>query len=94
VFRLKPPRADFAQTMTDEERAVMSRHAEYWKPYLDSGRMVIFGPVLTDASSFGLGVVEGDEDELREFATRDPAVTSGTVELEVGKLIAGHVRPA
>ena len=72
----------------------MGRHAAHWKPYLDSGQMVIFGPVLTDTSSFGLGVVQGDEQELREFAASDPAVTSRLVELELGTLIAGYVRPA
>jgi uncharacterized protein YciI len=94
VFRLKAPRPTFAQDMTDEEREIMGRHAAYWQPYLDSGQMVIFGPVLDDTGSWGLGVVEAeDEDELRAFAAGDPAVTSGTAEMEVGKMLAGFVRP-
>jgi uncharacterized protein YciI len=56
--------------------------------------MVIFGPVLDSGGSWGLGVVEGDdEDELRAFAADDPVVTSGTANIEVGKLLAGFVRP-
>ena len=56
--------------------------------------MVIFGPVLDDTGSWGLGVIEAeDEDELRAFAARDPAVTSGTADMEIGTMLAGFVRP-
>jgi uncharacterized protein YciI len=80
--------------MTDEERHIMGRHAAYWQPFIDSGQMVVFGPVLDATGSWGLGVVEGDdEDELRAFASGDPAVTSGTAQIEVGKMPAGFVRP-
>jgi uncharacterized protein YciI len=95
VFRLIAPRPDFAVDMSDEERAVMGRHAAYWQPLVETGRMVIFGPVLDSTGSWGLGVVEAeDEEELRAFAAGDPAVTSGTAELELGKLLAGFVRPS
>jgi uncharacterized protein len=94
VFRLIAPRPTFAADMTDEERDVMDRHAAYWQPYLDSGRMVIFGPVLDTTGSWGLGVVEAeDEDELRAFAAGDPAVSTGTAQIEIGKMLAGFVRP-
>ena len=80
--------------MTDEEREIMGRHAAYWQPFIDRGQMVIFGPVLDGTGSWGLGVVEAeDEDEVRAFAAGDPAVTSGTTELEIGTLVAGFVRP-
>ncbi len=94
VFRLKAPRPTFALDMTDEERGIMARHAAYWQPLIDSGRMVIFGPVLDGSGSWGLGVVEADDEEdLRAFAAGDPVVTSGTAEMEVGTLLAGFVRP-
>jgi uncharacterized protein YciI len=94
VFRLKAPRATFALDMTDEEREIMGRHAAYWQPYIDAGRMVVFGPVLDSTGSWGLGVVEADDEaELRAFAAQDPAVTSGTAEMEIGEMLAGFVRP-
>jgi len=96
VFRLISPRPTFALDMTDEERSVMERHAAYWQSFVDSGQMVIFGPVLDSTGSWGLGVVEAedeDEDELRAFAAGDPAVTSGTAQIEIGQLLAGFVRP-
>ena len=80
--------------MSDDEREVMGRHAAYWGPYIDSGRMVVFGPVLDDTGSWGLGVIEAeDEDELRAFAASDPAVTSGTADMKIGKMLVGFVRP-
>jgi uncharacterized protein YciI len=94
VLKLNAPRPTFALDMTDEEREIMGRHAAYWQPFIDSGQMVIFGPVLDSTGSWGLGVLEAeDEDELRAFAADDPAVTSGTGQLEIGQLLAGFVRP-
>jgi len=72
----------------------MGRHAAYWQPLVESGRMVVFGPVLDGTGSWGLGVVEADDEgELRAFAAGDPVVTTGTATIEVGKMIAGFVRP-
>jgi uncharacterized protein YciI len=57
--------------------------------------MVVFGPVLDSTGSWGLAVVEAeDEEQLRAFAADDPAVTSGTAQLEIGRMLAGYVRPA
>jgi uncharacterized protein YciI len=93
VFRLKGPRPNFALDMTEEEREIMGRHAAYWQPFIDSGQMVIFGPVLDGTGSWGLGVLEAeDEEEMRAFAAGDPVVVTGTAEIELGKMLAGFVR--
>jgi uncharacterized protein YciI len=93
VFRLQAPRPNFALDMTDEEREIMGSHAAYWQPLIEAGQMVVFGPVLDATGSWGLGVVEAeDEDELRAFAAQDPVVTSGTATIEMGKMLAGFVR--
>jgi uncharacterized protein YciI len=79
--------------MTDEEREIMGWHAAHWQPLIDSGRMVVFGPVLDATESWGLGVVEADdEDELRAFAAQDPVVTTRTATIQMGKMLAGFVR--
>lgn len=71
----------------------MGRHAAHWQPYIESGQMVVFGPVLDSTGSWGLGVVEvDDEDEVRRFAASDPVVTTGTASIEVGKMLRGFVR--
>jgi hypothetical protein len=95
VLRLKAPRPRFAQTLTDAEREVMARHGAHWRPYLERGDMVAFGPVLTDEDSYGLAVVETDDEQaLRDFAAEDPVVTTGTANFEIGRMLdAGTVRP-
>src|SRR5690349_6293127 len=93
VLRLIAPRPNFAQTMTDAEREIMNRHAAHWRPYLERGDMVVFGPILTDDDSYGLAVVETDDEQvLRDFAAQDPIVTTGTAVFELGRMVAGHVR--
>jgi uncharacterized protein len=93
VFRLKAPRPTFALDMTAEEQEIMGRHTAYWQPWIDSGQMVVFGPVLDETGSWGLGVVEAeDEDGLRAYAAGDPVVTTGTAEIEIGKLLTGFTR--
>ena len=74
----------------------MGRHAAHWQPYIESGQMVVFGPVLEPSGSWGLGVVEAedeDEEALRAFAASDPVVTTGTAAMEFGKMPAGFIRP-
>lgn len=95
VLRLKAPRPRFAQTITDAEREIMGRHAAHWRPYLERGEMVAFGPVLTDDDSYGLAVVETDDEQsLRDFASEDPVVTTGTASFEIGRLADfGYLRP-
>jgi uncharacterized protein len=93
VFRLINPRPTFAHDMSDEERDIMARHAAHWKPYLDSGQMVAFGPIVDGTGSWGLGVVDAeDEEELRSHAGKDPVVTTGTGRIELGKMLFGYVR--
>jgi uncharacterized protein len=93
VLRLIAPRPNFAQTLTDSEREIMSLHAAHWAPYLERGDMVVFGPVLTEDDSYGLAVVETDDEEaLRTFAAQDPVVAIGTAAFELGQMAAGHVR--
>lgn len=94
-LRLIAPRPNFAHTMTDAEREIMGKHAAHWQPYLERGDMVVFGPVLTEDDSYGLAVVQTDDERaLRDFAAQDPVVTSGTAAFEFGRLAQGHVRGA
>ena len=93
VLRLIAPRPNFAQTMTGAERKIMNRHAAHWRPYLERGNMVVFGPILTEDDSYGLAVVETDDEQvLRDFAAQDPVVTTGTAAFELGRMAAGYVR--
>ncbi len=93
VLRLMAGRATFALDMTDDEREIMSQHSAHWRPWVDSGRMVVFGPVLDGGGSWGLAVLEADdEDEVRAFAATDPAVVNDVARIEIGRMLAGFVR--
>jgi hypothetical protein len=50
--------------------------------------------VLTDEDSYGLAVVETDDEKaLRDLAAEDPVVTTGTANFEIGRMVdAGTIR--
>jgi uncharacterized protein YciI len=76
-FKLIPPRASFAQDMTQDERNIMLQHIAYWKKNMDEGRVIVFGPVLHPDGAFGIGIIQvNDEDEIKAFAENDPSITS------------------
>jgi uncharacterized protein YciI len=94
VMRLIAPRPTFALDMSDEEREIMGRHAAHWQPFVERGDMVVFGPVLDDTGSYGLGVIDTDDEEaLRAHAAQDPVVTTGTATMQIGRMLLGYVRP-
>src|SRR2546423_1356617 len=91
VFRLKAPRPTFALDMSDEEREIMARHAGHWRPWVESGQMVIFGPVLDGSGSRGVCVGGADgEEEVRAFAPGCPGGTTGTGTIGGGEELAGR----
>ncbi len=74
VLYLLPLRQDFAQTMTDEERAIMMQHIGYWTDLMNKGHVVVFGPVLDPKEVYGLGIISADsEQEVQDFIANDPA---------------------
>ena len=90
LFRLIPPRADFAQTMTAEEQQAMAGHMEYWQRLLDDGRVVVYGPVADPEGVWGLGVLRAaDRAEVLAIGARDPSVTAGVNTFEVFEIMGG-----
>jgi uncharacterized protein YciI len=74
VLYLLPSRPDFAQTMSEEERAVMMDHVAYWTKIMNEGKVIAFGPVLDPKEIYGLGIIYvDDEKEVQEFISNDPA---------------------
>ena len=90
LFRLIPPRADFAQTMTEPEQAAMAEHQEYWQQLLTAGRVVVYGPVADPEGVWGMGVLRAaDRAEVLEIAEADPSVTVGVNTFEVFEIMDG-----
>lgn len=84
LYRLLAPRPDFATTMSEEEMAAMGAHAEYWRGYLDGGRVLVFSPVADPAGSWGMAVVNGETaEEVAALGARDPVVVRGICTYDV-----------
>ena len=90
LFRLIPPRADFAQTMTAAEQDAMARHMAYWQELLAAGRVVVYGPVADPEGVWGLGVLRVDDRaEALAIGTADPSVLAGVNTFEVAEIMGG-----
>jgi uncharacterized protein YciI len=73
-LKLIPPRLDFAQTMSGQERAVMQQHLAYWADLMQKGIALVYGPVLDPKGTYGLGIVAvEDEEQVRHITLHDPA---------------------
>jgi uncharacterized protein YciI len=57
VFRLIPPRSDFAFTMTEDEQATMRHHVAYWSNLAADGTAIAFGPVGDPEGPYGIGII-------------------------------------
>jgi uncharacterized protein YciI len=91
LFRLVPPRADFAQTMTPEEQQAMTGHMEYWQRLLTEGRVVVYGPVADPEGVWGLGVLRAvDRAEVLALGEHDPSVVAGVNTFEVFEILGGR----
>lgn len=72
--RLIPPRPDFALTMSEEERALMGRHADYLREKLREGIMIMAGPVADPAGPWGLLILRAGSEAVTDA---DPVARSG-----------------
>jgi len=73
-MKLVPRRPTFAQDMTADERAIMMQHIAYWKKYLDDGKLLVYGPVMDPAATYGMGILlTEDEEEVKTLIAGDPA---------------------
>ena len=78
LLKLIAPRPTFASDMTGAELRVMQEHAIYLKTFLDRGTVIVTGPVLDPAGSWGVAIVEaGSEEEVRAIIAKDPTTISG-----------------
>lgn len=55
----------------------MHQHVVYWTELADKGIAILFGPVSDPSGSYGIGVVEVEEEEVALLTANDPVTTSG-----------------
>ena len=91
LFRLIPPRADFAQTLTAAEQKAMAEHMEYWERLLADGTVLVYGPVADPEGMWGMGVLRAtDRAEVLAIGERDPSVLAGVNTFEVFEILGGR----
>ena len=77
-FKLIPPRPTFAHDIREGEKLLMQEHAVYFQQQFDAGKVLLYGPVMAQDGTFGLGILEvADEVEARHFGENDPSVRAG-----------------
>jgi uncharacterized protein len=84
LYKLIPPRPTFDTDMSDDEAAIMGQHFAYWQDVLAHGQVVVYGPVSDPAGTWGLGVIEAENDDAaRALVEADPALTSDMATFEL-----------
>jgi uncharacterized protein YndB with AHSA1/START domain/uncharacterized protein YciI len=85
-------RPDLLQTMTDEEKAILARHAEYIRDLTKKGTVVLAGP-CTDMKGPGIVVFQAaNEPAARAIMEADPAVQLGIFRAELHPMRLSFVR--
>ena len=94
LLELIPPRPMFAFDLNDEEKQLMAAHGTYWQPHIQRGIVVVFGPVLGKERSWGVAVVEADDEAaVRGIIENDPTMRSGRgFTFEISPIGMGFVR--
>lgn len=83
MLRYPPVRPTFPGDATPEENEIMKTHIEYWTDLMNQGYSHVFGPVADPQGWYGLGIVEVEnEEQLRGFIQRDPAIQAGLMKPE------------
>lgn len=89
---IRPPREDFAATMTDEERAVWRVHSERFQRLLADGTLILAGPTLGHINT-GLAIIEApDEAAARRLMEEDPVIAGGCARGELRPFRTSHLR--
>ena len=93
--RLNAPRPTFTQDMNDAERQLMQQHAVYWRAWMASGNVLVFGLVADPKGAFGTGIVRFDSaEEARRFADNDPTIVANAgFSVDVFPMPFGAVQP-
>lgn len=93
-LKLNPPRASFMADMNDEEKAIMFKHVEYWKPYVADGTVLVLGPVMDSRGGYGMAVVGvDDEHHLQKLIQADPANGLNTYEYHPMRAVSKWITP-
>ncbi len=82
LYRIIPPRPDFAETATREEGEMMGQHYLYLKALHEQGVLIFTG--RTESGSIGISVFEAkDQAAAQAVSDGDPAKQAGVIDIVV-----------
>jgi uncharacterized protein YciI len=63
--------------MTTAEGAIMQEHSGYWGRLIAERTVVVYGPVMDPAGTYGIAVIEvADREAAQKIASGDPVTIS------------------
>jgi uncharacterized protein len=81
---LKPARPGFVETPTSAEQKTVGQHFAYLKKLAADGKVLLAGPSINGANTFGIVVVEAaSEADARSVMEGDPSVKAGVMKGEL-----------
>jgi uncharacterized protein YciI len=89
VGMIRPIRAGFVDDPTPDEERMMGVHFQYLKDAMADGKLLMAGPCIAGADTFGLIVLRMEsEDEAQAFLDADPSVVGG---VQTARLFPFHL---
>lgn len=83
IYFIHPPRRNFAESMTAEEKAAWSSHFARLQRMLADGVLILAGPTLGEINT-GVAVIEApDETAAQRIMQEDPAIAGGFAQGEL-----------
>jgi uncharacterized protein YciI len=89
---LRVARDGFLAEPTEDERAATAAHLAHLQGLLDRGQLVLAGPSIDGEHTFGVVVLECDEDAARAAMDADPAVQAGVMTARLQPFRIGLLR--
>jgi uncharacterized protein len=84
---LRPTREGLPFDPTEDEARIVREHYAYLVRLRDEGKLVVAGPSIRPGDTFGIGVLDiDDEEEVEAIVAADPAVATGTMTAEIRPL--------
>ena len=81
---LTPPRETFPADATNDEIAIVMRHAQHLTELRDAGKLILAGRTREDTNPIGLAIFEArDRAEVEAMMAADPVIESGLFGMEI-----------
>ncbi|MCS3748337.1 MULTISPECIES: YciI family protein [unclassified Xanthomonas] len=78
LCKYMPPRAEFLQTMSADEKTWMAQHGVFLDSLLAQGIIVAHGPVMDPAGGYGVSLYRiADDQQIEQLTAQDPIVRNG-----------------